>query len=317
MKRNECGTAGAFAPATVSNVVCGYDIFGFAMREPGDEVRARLVEEPGVRITAVHGDGGRLPLDAERNTAGVAVSRMLEKINAAPGVELELFKKMPLGSGMGSSAASAAAAVLAVNHILGEPLSRKDLLPFCLSSERAACGAGHVDNAAPSLLGGFILVRSYDPLDVVSLPVPSGLYCALIHPHMEINTGEARRMLPPSIPLAEAVRQWGNVSGFTAGLLQGDFDLIRRSLEDFIVEPVRSVLLPHYRDTRRAAMEAGALGCGISGSGPSMFALASSLTTARKVLQAMEEVSLALGLACEGYLSPLPQAGARIIGVEP
>ncbi len=316
MKQERSRTVRVFAPATVSNVVCGYDIFGFALSEPGDEVQAWLVDEAGVFIEAVHGDGGRLPLEAEWNTAGVAVSRMLEKAGASQGIALEIHKKMPLGSGMGSSAASAAAAAFAANILLDSPFQTRELLPFCLEAERTACGAGHVDNAAPSLLGGFILVRSYDPLDVVSLPVPPGLFCTVIHPRMEVNTGQARRMLPSSIPLVKAVRQWGNVSGFTAGLIQGDFDLIRRSMEDVIVEPVRSSLLPHYHETRRAAMEAGALGCGISGSGPSMFALSSSLETALETALAMKKSSLELGLPCEEYVSALSQPGARVVGGE-
>ena len=302
-----------FAPATVSNVSCGFDIFGFAMAAPGDEVRATLTDRPGVVIRAIHGDGGRLPLDVERNTAGIAVGELLRVLRSSEGVTLELNKNMPLGSGMGSSAASAAAAVFAANYLLGDPLPLSDLLPFCLAAERAACGTGHADNAAPSLLGGFVLVRGYHPLDVVQLPVPAGLSCALLHPHMEINTGAARRILPRMVPLGDAVSQWGNAAGFTAGLLLGDLELLRRSLHDVIVEPARAGLLPHYHTTRAAAYDAGALGCGISGSGPAMFALADSPAAAENIAVVMAGTCRRNGLECETYVSLLGQPGARVM----
>ena len=303
-----------FAPASVANVGCGYDIFGFALAAPGDVVWAALRDEPGVHIRGIDGDDGRLPLDPRKNTAGVAVLELLRALNSSRGVALEISKCMPLGSGMGSSAASAAAAVFAANILLGEPLETTELLPFCLEAERVACGSGHVDNAAPSLLGGFVLVRAYDPFDVVSLPVPSGLTCVVLHPHLEINTGEARRMLPREIPLKDAVKQWGNVSGFTAGLLLQDLSLLSRSMEDFIVEPVRSALLPHYRETRKAAMDSGALGCGISGSGPSMFALTPSESCAKQVADVMKTVCKKQGIPCDLFMSPLPQPGPRVLG---
>lgn len=301
----------AFAPATVSNVGPGFDIFGFALAAPGDEAVVSFHSSPGVVVAAIHGDGGRLPLDPRRNTAGVAVEALRRAVGEGRGLRIELFKNLPLGSGMGSSAASAAAAVFSANELLGRPLSPRELLPFCLEAERAACGSGHADNAAPSLLGGFVLVRGTLPLDVVELPVPAGLHCALVHPRLEIRTADARRVLPHMVPLADAVRQWGNVAGLTAGLLQGDMDLLRRSLRDVIVEPARAGLLPHYHPVRAAALDAGALGCGISGSGPAMFALADSLETAGRASAAMANACRETGLACEQHVSPLGQPGAR------
>src|SRR5215469_3080710 len=218
----------AFAPATVANVSCGFDIFGFAVDAPGDEVVARVLETPGVTISVITGDGGRLPHEASANTAGAAALALLGGIGEARGVELEVHKRMPLGSGLGSSAASAVAAVVAVNTLFGSPLTHAELLPFALTGEQVACGPSdvHADNVAPALLGGFTLIRGTRPLDVVSLRTPAGLSCALVHPDLEVRTAQARGMLPERVALADAVAQWGNAAGLVAGLLLGDFALI-------------------------------------------------------------------------------------------
>ncbi|MGH2487839.1 MAG: homoserine kinase, partial [Ktedonobacterales bacterium] len=255
----------AFAPATVANVSAGLDIFGFAVDAPGDVVVARLCDAPSVSIAAITGDDGRLPREAIANTAGAAALALLDHLRPGCGVELEVHKRMPLGSGLGSSAASAVAAVVAVNALFGDRLSRRELLPFALAGECVSCGFTHADNVAPSLLGGFVLIRDTDSLDTVQLPAPSALCCALIHPHIEVRTADARALLPREISLRDGVKQWGNAAGLVAGLLLGDFALIGRSLHDVVAEPARARLIPGFAAVKRAALDAGALGCGISG----------------------------------------------------
>lgn len=307
--------ARAFAPATVANVCSGFDIFGFAVDAPGDVVVARRSDTPGVTIAAITGDDGKLPRDAAANTAGAAALAVLAHLRPACGVELEVHKRMPLGSGLGSSAASAVAAIVAANALFGEPLSRRELLPFALAGELVSCGVAHADNVAPSLLGGFTLVRESDPLDVVRLPAPPALCCALAHPHIEVSTAEARAMLPHEIPLRAAITQWGNVAGLVAGLLLGDYALIGRSLRDVVVEPVRSRLIPGFADVKRAALEAGALGCGISGACPTLFALCDRRDTAETAAQAMRAAFAAHGLACDSYVSGVNERGAHVLSV--
>ncbi|MBI5499320.1 MAG: homoserine kinase [Deltaproteobacteria bacterium] len=305
-----------FAPATVANVAAGFDILGFAVGEPGDEVTARLAEQPGVRILRIEGDGGALPLEAERNTAGVAAREVLALAGRRGGIELEVRKRMPSGSGLGSSAASGVAAAVAVNALLGGPLRPEELLPALLEAERVACGTAHADNVAPALLGGFVLVRSYRPLDVVRLPTPAELWCALAHPQLEIRTADARRILRDRVRLSDAVVQWGNTAGLVAGLLLGDYALIGRSLQDVIVEPVRAVLIPGFARIKEAALDAGALGCSISGSGPSVFALARGAAAARAAGDAMASAVRGFGLPCDVWVSPLGGRGAHVVGAE-
>ena len=309
-------TVQVFAPATVANVGPGFDIFGFAVHEPGDEVVATLSPEPGVRITSITGDGGALPLDCSKNTASVAVTGLLARIEAKRGIDLEIHKKMPLGSGLGSSAASAVAAVVAVNELLGKPLERHKLLPFTMEAERIACGAAHADNVAPSLLGGFILIRSYAPLDIVKIPTPQGLTATVVHPHIEVRTEDARRILRSTTPLSSTISQCGNVAGLIAGLLTKNYGLIGRSLTDCIVEPQRALLIPGFREVKRAALGAGALGCSISGSGPSLFALSSSLEIGTAVGQAMKEAFASLELASDVFISLINKEGPKIIAMD-
>jgi len=302
-----------FAPATVANVACGFDILGFAIDRPGDEVRMRLTSEPGVRIARIEGDGGLLPLDPARNTVSVPVLAYLKRIKSGQGFEIELHKKMPLGSGLGSSAASAVAGVFAANALLGNPLPRADLLEFALEGERIACGSAHADNAAPALLGGFALVRSYHPLDVVQIATPDRLHCTVLHPQIEIRTEDARKILRKQILFKDAVTQWGNIAGLIAGLMNSDYELIRRSLQDVIIEPVRAILIPGFREVKQAAIAAGALGCSISGSGPSLFALSASRETAEAAGKAMAAEMAALKIGCEVYVSRINNAGPRIL----
>ena len=305
-------TVRAFAPATVANVCCGFDILGFAVDSPGDEVILTERQEPGVVVTKIVGDGGRLPLDSNRNTASVAVQSFLNAIGCRVGVEIELFKNLPLGSGMGSSAASAAAALVGINHLLGDPLTRADLIPHAMEAERVACGSAHADNVGPSLLGGFVLVRDYQPLDVVKIPVSANLYCTLVHPQIELKTEDARRVLKSSIDLRDAVTQSGNTAGLMIGLMSHDYGLIGRSLKDVIAEPVRSVFIPGFESVRSEAVKAGALGCGISGSGPTMFALSASQEFALAVGEVMQLQFLKYHLRSEVYVSRINPEGAKI-----
>lgn len=302
-----------FAPASVGNVTCGFDVMGFALQEPGDEVVARPSDGEGARVARVTGDDGLLPLNVRENTAGVAAQALLDHLDLGTGVELEVHKKMPLGSGMGSSAASAVAAAVAVNRLLGQPLERKELLVFAAEGERAACGAAHLDNVAPSLLGGFVFIRSQDPPDVIELECPVDLYASVVRPKIEIRTEDTRKILRREVPLGKAVVQWGNVGGLVAGLLKGDLELVARSLEDVIVEPVRSVLIPGFDRVKQAALEAGALGGGISGGGPSIFALSSSESTATEVARGMSHEFDAVGLDNEIYVSRIEGDGARVL----
>jgi homoserine kinase len=306
-------TIKAFAPATVANVSCGFDVFGFAVDTPGDEVVMSLKDEPGVTITGITGDQGRLPLEAERNTAGVAVQAFLRAINSNQGVTLALNKYLPLGSGMGSSAASSVAALVAINHLMGEPFTREQLLPFAMEAERVACGSAHADNVAPSLLGGFVLIRGYDPLDVVNIPIPDSLYCTLVHPHIELKTEDSRRVLKPTITIKDAITQWGNIAGLVAGLMKPDYALIGRSLKDVVAEPIRSVLIPGFDIIKAAAIKAGALGCGISGSGPTIFVLSKDSDTAAKTGAVIQSEFLKLNLKSDVYVSKINEAGAKVI----
>ncbi|MCK5738419.1 homoserine kinase, partial [bacterium] len=262
------------------------------------------------------GDDGRLPLDSAKNTAGVAVRQLLAHIELDQGFDIELHKKMPLGSGLGSSAASAAAGAFAANEILGRPLTRKELLPFAMAGEKAACGVAHADNAAPALFGGFVLIRSYDPLDVIPIPTPPDLYCSVVHPHIEIRTEDARKILRQEIQIKKAIQQWGNVAGLVAGLMQSDYELIGRSLQDVIIEPVRSILIPGFAEIKAAAINAGALGASISGSGPSLFALSTSKRTARKVGAAMQQEFSRIGIDSDIHISTINQQGPKIIKSE-
>lgn len=303
-----------FAPATVANVACGFDIFGFAVDSPGDQITLTRSEEPGVRITDILGDEGRLPREAHRNTAGIAIQTYLQHINQPNlGLDIVLHKQMPLGSGLGSSAASAVAGVFAVNELLGRPLPILKLLPFAMEGERIACGSAHADNVGPSLLGGFVVVRSYQPLDVIRIQTPAALFCTLVHPDIEVNTKDARFILKNEVSLKNTITQMGNVAGLVAGLMTPDYDLISRSLVDVIIEPVRSILIPEFNEAKLAALDNGALGCSISGSGPSMFALSRDLETAQKVGAAMQQAFLAVGITSEAYISQINQQGPKVI----
>jgi homoserine kinase len=306
----------AFAPATVSNVGCGFDVLGFALDAPGDEVTARIVPGPsgGVSIDEIVGDEGRLPREASRNTAGVAAHALLIALGESRSIALTIRKGLPLASGLGGSAASAAAAVVAVNAVLGASATRDVLIACALEGERLGAGSAHPDNVAPCICGGFVLVRHPQPLDIVLLPVPVGLTAAVVHPELEIETARARAMLGDTVPLADAIRQWANVGALVDGLHRSDFALIGRALEDAIAEPRRASLIPGLAEIKRAAIEAGALGSGLSGSGPALFALCRDRTTAERVAAAMTDaVHVHIGGGVQSFVSPIALGGARVV----
>ncbi len=302
-----------FAPASVANVAVGYDILGFALNGPGDEIVAGFSERPGLEIRLISGDGGKLPYTPERNTAGFAALKLLEHLGhdmMANGIFLEIHKKMPFGSGLGSSAASAAGAVMAVNELLGRPLSKPELLPFAVLGEQIADGAYHADNVGPSLLGGIILVRNNASLDVHSLPVPEKLYAAVVYPEVEILTREARSILSKEVSLERLIEQSGNLAGFIVGLYRADYSLIGRCLQDVVIEPQRARLIPHFYQVKSAALETGALGCSISGAGPSIFALCDDPGTAKKAGAAMGEIFEANQIRHHLFISGINLEGA-------
>jgi len=309
----DLSSARAFAPASVSNVACGFDVLGFAIEEPGDVVEASFRAVPGVEIAELTGDDGRLPREAQRNTAGVAVAALLELLGERRGVSLRLAKGMPLASGLGSSAASGVAALVATAHLLGREVARALLLRCALEGERVACGSAHADNVAPSLYGGFVLIRSNDPPDIVVLPVPAGLSCAVVRPHLEVETRRARELLGDSVPLPVAVRQWANLGALVAALHRGDLELLARSLHDAVAEPKRAGLVTGFTQVKAAALERGALGCSLSGSGPSMFALCADRAAAEVVADVMAGGFAELGLGADRFVSPVGAPGARIL----
>jgi homoserine kinase len=306
----------AFAPATVSNVACGFDVLGFALEAPGDEVTARFRESSATEVTIddIVGDDGRLPRAAEQNTAGVAARALLTRLGERRGVALTIRKGLPLSSGLGGSAASAVAAVVAVHALLGADAPLDVLMACAFEGERVGAGSAHGDNIAPALYGGFVLVRVADPADVIRLPVPAGLTAVVVHPDLEIETTRARELLGHTVPLSDAIRQWANLGALVDALHRTDFDQLARSLEDTIAEPRRAPLVPGLAAIKRAAVEAGALGCSLSGSGPSLFALCRDASSAARVAAAMTDaVRRHIGGAPQTYVSPIAPRGARIV----
>ena len=305
----------AFAPTTVSNVACGFDVLGFALHEPGDTVTAAFTSGTGVRIDDIVGDHGRLPRDAAKNTAGIAAQALLDRAGERRGVTLTIRKGLPLSSGLGGSAASAVAATVAVNALVGAGASLETLMACAFEGERVGAGSAHGDNIAPAVYGGFVLVRVPNPPDVVRLPIPPGLTAVVVHPDLEIETARARALVGTQVPLADAIRQWANLGAFVDALHRADFDLLSRALEDTIAEPRRAALVPGLAAIKQAAADAGALGCSLSGSGPSLFALCRSAVVADQVARAMTAAVAQHigGAAPESFVSPIAPQGARIV----
>ncbi len=300
-----------FCPATIANLSCGFDVLGLCLESIGDEMIVRKVAEKGIRITKI--TGANLPLETHKNVAGVAAEALLNAVETEFGFEIEIHKKIKAGSGIGSSSASAAGAVFGINELLGRPFTKHQLVNFAMKGEVIASGSEHADNVAPCLLGGFTLVRGYHPLDVIRIDSPEELFAVALHPHIEVKTCDARAVLTPTVSLKDAITQWGNVGGLIAGLYTKDYDLIGRSLHDSIVEPLRRSLIPGFDATKFAAIQAGALGAGISGAGPSIFALCKGEAKAEKVAFAMSESYLNTGIVFDIHLSKINPDGVRII----
>lgn len=307
MKLNEISV---FAPATIANLSCGFDILGLALEGVGDTMRLTLSDSfSGVQIGTV--TGMNLPKEAEKNVAGVAAMALLAASEYTGGVIINIDKKIKPGSGIGSSAASAAGAVWGLNALLGNPFSATELIGFAMEGEALASGAAHADNVAPALLGGIALVRSTRPLDVVRVHTPQDLHACVLHPQIELKTSDARKILKTQIPLQLGIRQWGNVGGLITGLFTEDYGLIGRSLEDCIVEPIRSLLIPGFDQLRDAALQAGALGFGISGSGPSVYALTRGDTIAEQVSEALIKTYTQLHIPFECHVSSISSTGVK------
>ncbi|WP_026812941.1 homoserine kinase [Arenibacter certesii] len=300
-----------FSPATIANISCGFDVLGLALEAVGDEMVIRKTSEKGIKITKLTGQD--LPTETLQNVAGVAGLALLAESNYDGGFEIEIYKKIKAGSGIGSSAASAAGAVWAMNELLDRPFSNLQLVKFAMEGERLASGVAHADNVAPALFGGFTLVRSYSPLDIIKVPTPPELYATVIHPQIEVKTSDSRRILKTNISLEDGIKQWGNVGGLIAGLYTNDYELIGRSLVDHIVEPIRSILIPGFDKVKEDALDAGALGCGISGSGPSIFALSKGEEIARSVASAMKKVYQKIGVDYDVHVSKINTEGIKII----
>ena len=299
------------SPATLSNLGCGFDVFGLALAAPYDIIQMRRTAEPGVRIQ--HLDPYNLPTDPLQNVAGVALLALLAEVPEAIGFDVEITKGIMPGSGVGSSAASSVGAVVAANALLGNRFSKMQLVEFAMAGEMVASGARHADNIAPAIFGGFTVVRALEPvLDILALPVPP-LWVAVVHPQIEVKTKDARKVLPAAVPLGLAVRQWANVAGLVAGFLTADYELIGRSMDDYIVEPARAPLIPGLVEARKRALAVGAIGGGISGSGPSIFMLNKTEETAQAVGAAMGSVFAELGIEFNIYVGPVGTEGAKVV----
>jgi len=300
-----------FSPGTVSNVSCGFDVLGFCLDTVGDDMVVRISSEKGIRITKI--EGFDLPFETHKNVAGVSAQALIDDLKPDCGFEIEIYKFIKPGSGIGSSAASAAGSVFAINELMGRPYTKTELTRFAMKGEALASQSEHADNLAPAIFGGFTLVKSLSPLEILKLPVPDELYATIIHPQIEIKTAEARAILPKSVPLQDAIAQWSNLGSLVHALHNGDYELLQRSLHDSIVEPYRSKLIPHFEDIKLATLASGALGIGISGSGPSIFALSKGEKTAKAVEHAMRKVYTKTTVQFETYVSKINSKGIKII----
>jgi len=303
-----------FSPATVANVSCGFDVLGFCLDTVGDEMIIKKTVEKGIKITKI--EGFDLPLETKKNVAGVAALAIYNAANPDCGFEIEIYKKIKPGSGIGSSSASASGAVFAINELLGKPYNKTQLSDFAMKGEAVASGSEHADNIAPGIFGGFTLVKSNAPLQILELPTPSNLYATLIHPQIEVKTAEARSILPKNVPMQDAITQWSNVGSLVHALHTNDYTLLGDSLQDVIVEPYRSTLIPHYDEVKEAAINNGALGCGISGSGPSIFSLSEGIETAKKVEKAIQEVYGTTGIEFYTFTSKINAEGIKVLSSE-
>jgi homoserine kinase len=308
--KNKKNEVTVFAPGTVANMVCGFDVLGFALEGPYDKLLIRLTSKKGVTI--INKDGYNLPTQPKKNVIGVALLSMMEQVKEEIGFEVESTKIIKPGSGIGSSAASAAGAVVGANYLLNNRFSNEELIEFALCGEEVASGSKHADNIAPCIYGGITLIRSTSPLDIITIPSPL-LYVTILHPQIEVKTSDAREILRKTITLKDAVIQWGNVAGLVSGLFKNDYDLIGRSLVDVIVEPVRSMLIPYFDEVKKQSIAAGALGGGISGSGPSIFMLSKDESTAKKVEKAIINIYKNVGMDFHTHITTISNNGVKLI----
>ena len=300
-----------FSPATVANVSCGYDVLGFCLDGIGDEMVIRKTEQKGIRITKI--EGYNLPFETKLNVAGVAALAIYNDAKPNCGFEIEIYKKIKPGSGIGSSSASASGAVFAMNELLGKPYNKTQLSAFAMKGEAVASGSEHADNIAPGIFGGFTLIKSNQPLKILELPTPTHLFATVIHPQIEVKTAEARNILPKNIPLKDAITQWSNVGSLVHALHTNDYNLLGESLQDVIVEPYRSQLIPHFNTIKTESLKAGALGVGISGSGPSIFALSKGKEIAEAVAKTMKNVYSKTNINFNVYVSKINTQGMNIL----
>ena len=300
-----------FSPASVANMSCGFDVLGFCLDTVGDEMIIRKTISPGLKITKI--EGQRLPLDIRKNVAGVAALALLNAHNSKVGFEIEIYKKIKAGSGIGSSAASSAGAVFGINELLGKPFTAHELITFAMQGEVLASGSPHADNVSPVLMGGITLVRSIEPIDVIKLPCPKELTSVILHPKIELRTLHAREIIKKNVSMEKAIRQWGNLGALISALFTEDYDLLSRSLKDEIIEPMRSLLIPEFEVLNKTSMDAGAIGFGISGSGPSVYALTKGIDSANKVAKAMDEFYSTIGIDFNIHISTMNNQGIKII----
>lgn len=300
-----------FSPATVANVACGFDVLGLCLDTIGDEMVVRKVDEKGVRITKI--EGFKLPFETELNVAGVSALAMYQELQPDCGFEIEIKKNIKPGSGIGSSSASAVGSVYGINALLGSPLNKTQLTQFAIKGEALASGSEHADNIAPALFGGFTLVKSVNPLEILQIPSPDNLYVTIIHPQIEIKTAISRAILPKNVPLEDAINQWANVGSFIHSLHTSDYPLMQRSLHDVIIEPHRSKLIPHYNEIKQQTLNAGALGTNISGSGPSIFSLCEGIENANKVRDVMRNIYSNTGIEFDVHVSKINTQGVKIL----
>jgi len=303
----------AYAPASIGNVIVGFDVLGLAVKEPGDEVGVKFNDNKITQIVSIEGDKGKLSKDSDKNTASIAINAMLRKLDTRQGVDIYLKKNLPLGSGLGSSAASAVAAVVATNKLFDNPFTKTELLPFLMEAEAVASGTAHADNIAPCLLGGLVLTLSNSPVQVKQLPFLKDLYIVLTKPSVEILTKQARMLLKESVPLNNVVRQFSNLGGFMASIYENDVDLMRQSMQDYIAEPVRAQLIPGYMQIKDIARQQNAIACGISGSGPTMFALVNTKKEADDLSEMFQQAFQEINIGCLNYVTQVSEEGAMIL----
>ncbi|MGN6195025.1 MAG: homoserine kinase [Ginsengibacter sp.] len=298
------------APATIANLVCGFDILGMALKAPFDEMILSLSEKPGINIK--HTDEYNLPEEADKNVSGAALQALIEEYKKPIGFNLSIHKNIKPGSGLGSSAASSAGVVVAANHLLGNIFSKEDLVRFAMNGEKIAGGVKHADNVSPCIYGGVTLIRSIFPLDIVPLNAPD-LFITIVHPQIEVRTSDSRQILRKEVLLKDAIKQWGNIGGLIVGFMKKDSELIGRSMEDVIIEPVRSILIPGFDEVKKNCKEAGALGGGISGSGPSVFMISKDESTAKKVEEIMKEIYQKIGVDYKTYVTQINPEGVKVM----